>query len=268
MNYQNITDDRPVNYQFRRVHHPARLVKKAAAILLIVLILSTWISPMISNVSSDSAIALQDNTAPRFLDAKAAPAGMPALNDFAASVLNGNARQVVGVYVSGQFALPILQQPANNPAFVPAQLGVAAQFGMAADYNTIAFLAHNTLSGEEFFKLQRLDEVVVIYGDGSRQTYVVTNLAHYQALSPNSPYSNFVNLDQPGEPTLSAADVFTKIYMPGKRVVFQTCIRSGREASWGRLFVTAVPLERTSVAYRHYEAHYNYSGLVSTAWAR
>jgi len=222
---------------------------------------------MINSVYANNNIPLQDGQAPRMrtLQTKSSN-GLPTLSEFTATVMNGNTSQVVGVYVPEKFALPIVQQPSSNPAYVPNQRGVAAQFGMAADYNTIAFLAHNTLSGEEFFKLERFQEVNIIYGDGSQQTYVVTSLAHYQALSPNSPHSNFLNIDKPEEPTLSASEVFTRIYMPGKRVVFQTCIQSGNEASWGRLFVTAVPQEKPLVAY-NYESFYNYGRFSRVAWA-
>jgi hypothetical protein len=72
------------------------------------------------------------------------------------------------------------------------------------------------------------------------EEYTVSYAEEYQALSPNSPTSNFVNLDT-GE-TLSSTNLFYRVYGGGTRTTFQTCIAQGNEDSWGRLFVIA-PLE-------------------------
>ena len=60
----------------------------------------------------------------------------PFLESSLKSVENGNPDQVVGVYVVGLMALPVVQQPYGSPAYVSEQPEVATQFGNG-DRNTI-----------------------------------------------------------------------------------------------------------------------------------
>jgi hypothetical protein len=165
---------------------------------------------------------------------------IPALNDFIATVKNGQAKQVVGVYVAEVLALKVGQQPVKNPAYVTRTKGYVTQFSLAAFYDTIALLAHNDRSGALFSKLLVGQDVDIVYGDGTLQSYTVTTLRHFQALRPTDPYSNFLDLDNGNQKTLNA-DLFTQIYAVGDQVVFQTCIAAKGNASWGRLFVIATP---------------------------
>ncbi len=168
-------------------------------------------------------------------------AALPSLKVFASSLVNGNARAITGVYVPNLFALPVVQQPKGQPGYVSRQPDTLTLFRMAQDYGTIALLAHNDLSGEIFFNLKQSQYVYLIYGDGKQKLYRVTQLDTYQALQPNSPYSNFIDLSQPGK-VLSVEDLFYRIYAAGDRLVFQTCIEKDGQLSWGRLFVIAVPV--------------------------
>jgi hypothetical protein len=170
-------------------------------------------------------------------------ASLPALRDFVMTIKSGDPRALVGVYVPGLLALPIVQQPGDAPGYVSTQPGVATQFRMAKDYGTDALLAHNYLSGNLFFELEAGQRVVLIYGDGRVRFYEIKERKSYQAISPNSPYSNFIDLDNPGT-VLSAADVFLKNFGIGSQLVFQTCIESAGVESWGRLFVKAEPIRR------------------------
>lgn len=169
-------------------------------------------------------------------------ADFPTLRTFAKSVENGNARSLAGVYVPGILALAVLQQPAGNPGYVSSQAETVTQFSLAAQYNTVGLLAHNYLAGELFFRLDRNQEVILVFGDGSRQSYMISEVGRYRALSPNSPYSSFEDLDN--GTTLSVVELFNQIYAQGGRLVFQTCIEANGNLSWGRLFVTAVPFEK------------------------
>jgi hypothetical protein len=171
---------------------------------------------------------------------------LPALRDFVITVKSDEPRSLVGVYVPGLLALPIVQQPGDAPGYVSTQPGVATQFRMAKDYGTDALLAHNYLSGNLFFDLEAGQRVVLIYGDGRVRFYEIKERISYQAISPNSPYSNFIDLDNPGT-ILSAADVFLKNFGIGSQLVFQTCIESAGVESWGRLFVKAEPIRRRIV---------------------
>jgi hypothetical protein len=170
-------------------------------------------------------------------------APLPALRDFVITVKSSEPRSLVGVYVPGLLALAIVQQPGDAPGYVSTQPGVATQFRMAKDYGTDALLAHNYLSGHLFFELEAGQRVVLIYGDGRVRFYEIKERISYQAITPNSPYSNFIDLDNPGT-ILSAADVFLKNFGIGSQLVFQTCIESAGVESWGRLFVKAEPIRR------------------------
>jgi hypothetical protein len=112
---------------------------------------------------------------------------------------------------------------------------------MAQQYGTTALLAHNDLSGELFFNLTPSDDVYLIFGSGAMKRFRVTHIDSFQALQPDSPYSSFIDLSQPGH-LLSVEDLFYRIYASGDQLVFQTCIEKGGKLSWGRLFVTAVPV--------------------------
>lgn len=160
--------------------------------------------------------------------------------DFRLMVMNGQAEQVVGVFVPGVLAQPIIQQPDSQPGFVSSQPGAITQFLMAADYDTIGLLAHNYLAGAEFSRLEVDQPVFIVYGDGHYDAYKIVRMDRFQALMPNSAYSDFIDLEN-SSVVSSASEVFYRIYGQGDRVVFQTCIENNGDLSWGRLFVTAEP---------------------------
>ncbi len=162
------------------------------------------------------------------------------LEEFVRSVENGDSSQVVGVYVPNVLALPVGQQPQGNAGFVTREAGKATQFGMASQYGTIGILAHNDLAGAEFSGIQLDEYAIVVYGDGRLDYYYISEIQKYQALSPTSTFSDFVNLNGTNE-RLSASQLFNRIYGPGKRLVFQTCIDAHGDPSWGRMFIVAEP---------------------------
>ena len=173
-----------------------------------------------------------------------------ALDAFVDQVANGNAAQVVGVHAPELFSLPVLQQPANNPGFVASQPGVVTQFDLAAQYGTTGLMAHNNLAGSMFYYVSVGQQIDLVYGDGSVKHFLVTDIQRYQALSPNSPYSDFVNLDGGGS-RIGATQLFYQIYNSRNPLVLQTCLANNGILSWGRLFITAVPYEppaRTALA--------------------
>lgn len=164
------------------------------------------------------------------------------LDFFVQAVINGNPNQVVGVYIPETLALPIRQQPDNDNNFVSTEPEVITQFRAAERFRTIGLLAHNYLAGQRFYDIQPSEMVILIYGDGSLRYYQVSTVQKYQALSPNSPQSDFIDLSDPTSSRLTAGDVFNRIYTQGDRVVFQTCILNHGDPSWGRMFITATPL--------------------------
>jgi hypothetical protein len=166
------------------------------------------------------------------------PLPRPFLDQFASSLINGNAKQVVGVFVDGVLALRVVQQPASDPAYVSSDKDVATYFSLASKLTgNTGLLAHNNLAGNYFFNLKPGQSVALIYGDGNITEYVVSDIDQFQAISPSSPTSNFVNLST-GE-TLTATDLFYLVYGGNSQTTFQTCIAQGNDDSWGRLFVVA-----------------------------
>jgi len=161
--------------------------------------------------------------------------------DFVASARRADAATITGVFVCDVLALQVTQQPANDPIFVAETSDTVTQSRLAADYGTIGLLAHNHLSGSRFFNLALGQEVDIVYGDGTFHQYVISEIRHLQALDPDSPYSDFSDLDNAG-PQLSSTQVFEQFFGGGDRVVFQTCISANGILSWGRLFVTARPV--------------------------
>src|SRR5262245_13463790 len=91
---------------------------------------------------------------------------LPNFSDFSLSVQNGRADDAAGVYVTNQFALPVVQQPYGSPGYVSREDGNVTQFRMANQYGNVGLLAHNFLSGKAFFDLEIGDEVRLVHGDG------------------------------------------------------------------------------------------------------
>lgn len=172
----------------------------------------------------------------------ALPATLPSLNTFISSVKNGQSSQLGGVYIPGVLAIPIVQQPGDDAGYVSTRPSTITQFGMAGQYNSIGLLAHDFLAGASFSQLQPNNDVVLVFGDGSLKYYRVYEIQRYQALSPASPYSNFIDLSSNTQ--LTAEQLFLRTYGKGNAtLVFQTCISTDKVSSWGRLFVLARPVE-------------------------
>lgn len=164
---------------------------------------------------------------------------LPGFVDFSRSVQNGDASVLRGVYVADVLALPVAQQPADRPYYVSNRDGEATQFTMASRYGNIGLLAHNTLSGKFFSRLSVGQQVHLVYGDGRVEDFVVATILRFRASTPESVSSTFYNLDR--NETLSASELFSRAYAGERHLVFQTCIAANGNASWGRLFVEALP---------------------------
>jgi hypothetical protein len=161
--------------------------------------------------------------------------------DFRESVQNGEADVLRGVYVANVLALPVVQQPVNNPYYVSNHDGEITEFSIASQYGNAGLLAHNTLSGGLFSQLAIGQEVRLVYGDGEVEYFIITQILRFQALQPESVSSSFRNLDR--NETLTAGQMFNRAYLGERRAVFQTCIAAQGDPSWGRLFVVAIPRE-------------------------
>jgi len=160
--------------------------------------------------------------------------GAPFVSSSAA--VTGN---VAKVSMPKAFNYGVVQQPKNNPAYVSEENGKLTQFEMTAQYGSLGLLAHNYLAGAPFGKIKVGDVIDVTYTDGSVKSFKVDELRRYQALTPSSPYSKFIDLQT--NKTMSASDVFYATYGVAGRLVMQTCIFENNDPSWGRLFIIATP---------------------------
>jgi hypothetical protein len=214
-----------------------KLSNKFTRVALLVLLFSLLLAPVSiqANVIPDTGYATYE--------AKVADsASLLPLDTFVEYLTNGEEGQIVGVYVEDAFAQKVVQQPEDDAAYVSPFNNQITDFGMVSQMTgNIGLLAHNYLSGELFFDLVKGDVIHVVYGDGSIKSFSVDRVESYQALSPHSVYSDFVNLDT--EEKLSATQLFENVYGGSYHMTFQTCIREGDEYSWGRLFVIATPLD-------------------------
>ncbi|MBE9474456.1 MAG: hypothetical protein IMY85_06160 [Chloroflexi bacterium] len=165
---------------------------------------------------------------------------LPSLNKFVARVENGQNNTVRGVYIPGFFALPVVQQPGGNTGFVSGKPETVTQFQLAARYNVLGFLAHNYLSGKEFFRLIEGLQVVVVKGDGSFDRYRISAIDEYQKVTPGSNWSHYIDLET-GE-RLTTYQVFGQYYQGANHLTFQTCLAKDGIETWGLRFIVAEPI--------------------------
>jgi hypothetical protein len=164
---------------------------------------------------------------------------LPGLDSFTESLEDGQAGVLRGIYVPGGFAYHVVQQPVGNPAYISGVQDVVTQFSMAAEVGNVGLLAHNYLAGYAFSSLTPGREVILIYGNGNLENFIVTRVLRVQALQPLSPTSEF--RDPEAGLTISADEMFNRVYRGGRHTTFQTCIEAEGNPSWGRLFVIAEP---------------------------
>ena len=167
------------------------------------------------------------------------PANLPTFTQFSKSVQNGQKDILRGVYAENIMALPVVQQPVGNAGYISSTDGEMTQFHMASQFGNIGLLAHNHLSGKSFSSLMVGQEVRLIYGDGHIEYFTVKEVLRYQALQPNNPYSSFKNVND--NETLTAEQMFKRVYFGDRHLTFQTCIEADGNPSWGRLFIIAIP---------------------------
>ena len=171
------------------------------------------------------------------LDVPANQSDLPGLDMLIEQVRNGQAGQLRAVYIPGILAAPIVQQPKGMNSFVSPRQNVLTQFSLAAKHGSTGLLAHNYLAGKAFGLVQPGQEIKLIDGSGKISTFIVTSILRYQAVEPWSNLSTFIDLKD--LTTISAADLFVKIYNRPGALILQTCIQAENDPSWGRLFVIA-----------------------------
>ena len=211
----------------------------------------TQMQVSVTALSSTSILAAAGESA--IADVYSAPASAPdllvdhvqypGLGEFSSALINGRYQDVVGVYVRDIMALPVQQQPAGRPDYVADQHNLLTQFAMPKEYGSVGLLAHNYLSGSRFTQLTEGMEIVIVYGNGHIQRYQVDRIETFQALKPNSPFSDFIDLADPTGQVMTSAALFKRMYTTSNHLIFQTCIEANGEPSWGRMFIIATPLD-------------------------
>jgi hypothetical protein len=86
----------------------------------------------------------------------------------------------------------------------------------------------------------------LVYGGGKVEYFVITEILQYQALQPTSQWSEFHDLADANNKTITAEQLFKRVYTGPRHITFQTCIEAEGNLSWGRLFVLATPIVRYS----------------------
>lgn len=158
---------------------------------------------------------------------------------FVENLQGGEPGVPIGVYIEDTLALEIEQQPEDNNAYVPPEWGKASQFRSADRYGVTGLLAHNYLSGSDFYNIQLDQEVRVVYGEGLVRLYQVKEIRGYQKLEPTNLTSDLVELDTGKRVT--TPEVFGRFYQGDHRVTFQTCLARDNLSNWGLTFITAEP---------------------------
>lgn len=227
------------NYQVNQ----SNFINNTFRILFIVSVLFMAVMPVSVQASNVPVTGNSPVSPVRFAGNQPEPTTyLPSLDTFVENLASGEADQIVGVYQEDLFAQRVVQQPANDAAYVSPFDNQVTQFNMVNSLTgNLGLLAHNYLSGKYFFEMEIGAPIEVVFGDGSVEEFEVSQILSYQALSPHDVYSDFVNVDTGAK--LSATNLFEQVYGGSYHLTLQTCIRKGDEFSWGRLFVIATPVE-------------------------
>lgn len=191
-----------------------------------------------------TAVAEQINAQPdlagRFgLQTQINQINLPSLNEFIASVSDGQAGIVRGLYIPGLIALKIVQQPEGQIDFISYEEDSATQFQSPSHFGVIGLLAHNFLSGRFFFQIEPGQVLTIVYGDGRIEEFKVDDIHDYQRLTELDLHSDFQDLNT--QKTVTADQVFQQYYQGQRHLTLQTCLESEGNWNWGIRMITAYP---------------------------
>lgn len=117
-------------------------------------------------------------------------------------------------------------------ASIPQYDGAVARFDVPA----LTLIAHNYQSGKNFGDIQVGDSLRYQNQQGEWQTYQVRDVLAFQALSPDSEYSD---LKAPDGTIYTTKQIHELLYNHPEYLILQTCIYRDGNLNWGRLFVVA-----------------------------
>jgi len=167
---------------------------------------------------------------------------MESLQDIRYESKDPQAGIALWVGVSGVLANQILQQPEDNAIYVSNKPGYLTQFRQATVNGVTGLLAHNFLSGREFYNLNVGQKVSILYSDKRMRTYQVASIHRYQKLIPSLLDSGLLELESRKD--MTSLEVFQRYYQGDHHVVFQTCLEGDGRLDWGFLFVIAWPINK------------------------
>lgn len=165
--------------------------------------------------------------------------GNPSLDEFIARVSDGTS-EVRGVFAPGILSMRVVEQPNGDFLYIDPDAEAATEYSLASDAGSLGLIAHNYSGGAAFHNLEIGQEITLVTGDGQIQRFEVAVINTYQAMSPEDPYSLFIDLATGVQ--MDSSSVFAANYLEEGTLVLQTCIEKDGEWSWGRLFVIARPL--------------------------
>jgi hypothetical protein len=182
---------------------------------------------------------------PALADSAAEVHSIPTLDKFVNKLVNGHADQLRGVFVPDKFAFTIEQQPKNSPMYISKDPKKVTEMKALWNEGVIGLLAHSSLAGKHFFELHRRERIFLIYGDGHTQEYIVTSIKNYEVIDAVNSMEWYRDVET--KEYLRSNQLFANMYGGSEHVTFQTCISSGDNNEWGRLFVIATPVVNGTV---------------------
>lgn len=200
-----------------------------------------YATPVPSRYSYNSIQAIAPAPVVEVVDASVAVFQTKEFRSFVETVRDGQGALVRGVYVPDVLANQVVQQPPDNWSFVSEDPDVVTEFFSARRNGVTGLLAHNYLLGKKFYDIQIGQYIGIVYGDGTFERYVVTDINQFEKLDRTSLTSDMVDLET-GE-RLTSTQVFNRFYSGEDKVTLQTCLEKEGKSNWGLTFITAEPVE-------------------------
>jgi hypothetical protein len=144
------------------------------------------------------------------------------------------------IVAAGLFTLPIIQQPAGRGEFVSTRMDMVTQYRQPGEEGVTGLLAHNYLSGQQFYQLEIGQELQVMYTNNQSQRYRITRIEKYRKIDANSLSSDLVDLST--ERRMTSGQVYDQVYTGRHHLTLQTCLEGNGRLNYGLTFIIAEPI--------------------------
>jgi len=141
------------------------------------------------------------------------------------------------IYAKGKFNFEIVEQGNKGKSYVSSNPDVLTFFSLSKEFGSIGLVAHNFLTGDEFYKLEQGDIIHIKNGSGEIHAFRVSESLSYQAIEPESVRSDFIDLETGN--SLNYKELFMRTYGQSGYLILQTCIEKDGNYEWGRYFIIA-----------------------------